>query len=311
MSQCFRIRFKLPGLIRIDSPEQQLVLAEREAGGEDVILEGRGESIQASSELVVEGRDYGDEDEARAAGFRWRGLLERAFAAVNLGADFGDRAPTGVVTRAVAEKVEAQLGQPVLSDVHGVMTFECEPRPRFVSVGASLGIGGSAEHLAQAIAKAREIGAGMSARGSLAYDLYSASFALPPADARFVMLMMALETLIEPAPRSAPARAHVEHLIALTRQADLPEPEKASIASSLSWLENESISHTGRRLAERLDGRIYMDQTPARFFTRCYELRSRLVHGADPRPAVAEVNAACAPLELFVADLLAGELKDR
>lgn len=72
-----------------------MVLAELAADGEDVVLRGLGESIiQDSAQIVVEGREYRNEDEAREAGDRWRGLLEKAFAAVNLGADFGDRAPT-------------------------------------------------------------------------------------------------------------------------------------------------------------------------------------------------------------------------
>lgn len=215
-----------------------------------------------------------------------------------------------MLTKAGAQMFEAQLDQPVLNDVHGVMTFECEPRPRFVSVGVTLSVGRSAEHLTQAIAKARATGASMSGAERLAYDLYSASFALPAADARFVMLMMALETLIEPAPRSDAARVHVERLTALTKQADLPEAEKDSLIRSLGRLMDESISQAGRRLAASLGGRIYMDQTPAKFFTSCYELRSRLVHGYYPRPTFDEVNARCAPLEPFVGDLLAGELKD-
>ena len=188
------------------------------------------------------------------------------------------------LTNAGAQFYEAQLGQPVLNDVHGVMTFECEPRPRFVSVGVSLSVGRSAENLAQAIAKAREIGARMSDTERLAYDLYSASFALPVADARFVMLMMAVETLIEPAPRHIPSRAHVEQLIALTKEADIPTTERDSVVGGLKWLMDESISQAGRRLGARLDGRTYMDQTPATFFTGCYELRSRLVDGAPPTP---------------------------
>jgi hypothetical protein len=165
MSQCFRIRLMLSGPTRISSPGRQMVLAERTADGEDVVLRGLGESIiQNSAQLVVEGRHYRTEDEARAAGDRWRGLLEKAFAAINLGADFGDRAPTSVLTNAGAQIFEAQVGQPVLNDVHGVMTFECEPGPRFVSVGATVSVGRSAEHLAQAIANAREIGPACLAR---------------------------------------------------------------------------------------------------------------------------------------------------
>jgi hypothetical protein len=196
--------------------------------------------------------------------------LEKAFAAINLGADFGDRAQTSVLTNAGAQIFEAQVGQPVLNDVHGVMTFECEPGPRFVSVGATVSVGRSAEHLAQAIANAREIGASMSGAERLAYDLYSASFALPAADARFVMLMMAVETLIEPAPRSDAVRIHVEQLIARTKEADLPTAEKDSVVGSLRSLMDESISQAGRRLAASLDGRIYMDQTAGEFFRSCY-----------------------------------------
>jgi hypothetical protein len=124
------------------------------------------------------------------------------------------------------------------------------------------------------------------------------------------MLMMAVETLIEPARRSDAVRAHVEQLIALTKEADLPNAEKDSVVGSLNWLFDESISQAGRRLAARLGSRNYMGEPPAKFFTGCYDLRSRLVHGHYPRPVFGEVNARCAPLELFVSDLLPGELKD-
>jgi hypothetical protein len=42
----------------------------------------------------------------------------------------------------------------------------------------------------------------------------------------------------------------------------------------------------------------------------CYGSVAGWSTATTPRPAVEEVNARCAPLELFVGDLLAGELKD-
>jgi hypothetical protein len=287
-----------------------VILAEPSAGGENVVLRGHGDSsVNESAQLVVEGYDYGNEDEARDAGERWRHLLEKAFAAVNLGADFGDRAAKSVLTDAGQKMFSEQLGLPVLDDVHGVMTFECEPRPRFISGGATVSVGRPVEHLLKAIAKAREANARMADEERLAYDLYSASFSMPGPDARFVMLMMAVETLIQPAPRSHAVRSQVERLIDLTNEADLPRGERDSLIGSLRLLLGESISRAGRRLAGRLGGRTYEDQTPEKFFTRCYELRSRLVHGHRPRPDFGEVNARCAPLEMFVSELLAGELK--
>lgn len=49
----------------------------------------------------------------------------------------------------------------------------------------------------------------MTEREQLAYALYSASFSESSADARFVMLMMAAETLIKPQPRSETVAEHL------------------------------------------------------------------------------------------------------
>jgi hypothetical protein len=310
ITQCFRIRLILTGSNRVNSQEKTVILAESSVGGQNVVLRGHGEnSINDSDQLVVEGYEYRNEDEARNAGERWRHILEKAFAAVNLGADFGDRAAKSVLTDAGQKMFSEQVGQPVLNDVHGVMTFECEPRPRFISGGVKVSVGRPLEHLLNAIERARAANARMADEERLAYDLYSASMSMPGPDARFVMLMMAIETLTQPAPRSHAARDHVERLIDLTNEADLPEGERDSLIGNLRWLLDESISRAGRRLAGRLVGRTYDDQTPENFFARSYDLRSRLVHGHHPRPDFGEVNARCAPLEMFVSDLLAGELK--
>jgi hypothetical protein len=312
MRQCFRIRFTLSGPVRINSPEKQVVLAQRPHDTEDVVLHGLGEGIiEESHQLVVEGRDYEDEAEALMAGDRWRGWLEKAFAAVDVGADFGDRAAsTSGVPDSGVSWWQQHLGtsQPILNDVHGVMTYQCEPRPRFISGHATLGTGRPVEPVLS-IANARVMGDGLGGRQRLAYDLYSASFTLEAADARFVMLMMAIEALLDPAPREGAARAHVEQVMTLTEKADLPSEEKQSLLGSLRWLLDESISRTGRRLAATLGGKTYFDQRPGKFFTDCYGLRSQLVHGHTPRPSVGAVNARCAPLQEFLTDLLAGDLK--
>lgn len=43
----------------------------------------------------------------------------------------------------------------------------------------------------------------------------------PSSDARFIMLVMAVETLLDPQPRPESSRAHVKDLLALTPAADL------------------------------------------------------------------------------------------
>ena len=72
----------------------------------------------------------------------------------------------------------------------------------------------------------------------------------------------------------------------------------------------ESVGQAGRWLAHTLGKREYMGKTAPAFFSACYELRSRLVHGHMPRPSRDDVDVTAANLELFVGHLLSGPLVD-
>lgn len=122
------------------------------------------------------------------------------------------------------------------------------------------------------------------------------------------MLMMAVETLLDPADRPEKVQAHVQSLIDQTKAADLPEQEKESILGSLKSLFQDSVSRAGQKLAATLEGRTYMDLPPEKFFKKCYTLRSRLAHGDVPRPSFEEVNMMNGPLEQCVGHLLCPKL---
>ena len=47
-----------------------------------------------------------------------------------------------------------------------------------------------------------------------------------------------------------------------------------------------------------------MTQPAPEFFSRCYRLRSQLVHGLMPQPTLAEVVRSQGELRRFVSDLL-------
>jgi len=312
MTFCFRIRFHLGLRVRINSSGTQLALPSA-ASAETITLRPTqdGVPLQDARELVLLGRAYDTEEEATEAARRWRGLIQKALARVNAGADFGDRAPKGFWTKAGLEMLENRTERRVLNDVHGTSVFECEPQPLFARAGGSGIKGVPAERLVTTLAGAIEAGAVMSAREQAAYDLYGASFSTSSADARLALLMMAIETMIEPRPRSDAVREHVDGLIAQTLSADLPEEEIQSIVSSLEWLRSESIGQAGRRLASSVGERIYMDEPPDRFFANCYALRSRLLHGEYPPPTRPEVDRRAGSLELLVRDLLSLELLDK
>ena len=285
--------------------------------GDDVIVRSivLDEALEDADQLLLLGRGYESEEAAQEGGERWRGYLERALARVQMGADFGDRVSPSYMAPEFLETLAEQRGvERVLTDEFGVMVFEEEPWPEFARMSVAGVVRHPVPRLVRAIEKACEISASLSDRDKIAFDLYSASmFVSSLPDARFLTLMMALETLIEQSERSSAAVAHVEQLIQQTQGTELPRDEISSLLGSLRLLRYESISQAGRRLVRTLGDRTYdrlSQQSPEKFFNDCYDLRSRLVHGTLPRPTFNEVNGRIGGLELMVSHLLSGDLLD-
>jgi hypothetical protein len=208
--------------------------------------------------------------------------------------------------------LEEQSGFRVLNDVHGLMLYESEPPPHFAKLDARALRGVSQKHFEQVFARALEEAEALTEKEQLALELFNASFFQQAVEPRFIMLVMAIEALLDLPPRSAAAVAHVESMMQLTQQsASLTPDEKTSLLGSLKWLKCESINQAGRRIAtDRLGARRYMDKEAPTFFSYCYHIRSRLVHGTHPLPTREEVGSAVGQLEVFVSDMVSGSLRD-
>jgi hypothetical protein len=309
VSFCFRIRFSIGERVGLETSADELVLASGDV--ERVILRPcvEGVALRDADWLCVRGQGYATREKAEEAAAEWATRLRLAFALLRIGADFGVRAPKGFLTEHGLKMVEQSAGRRALNNVHGIMVFECEPAPVFAGISAKAKVGKPVEKLLALLEAAADVDVTTAERDVLAFDLYSASFFERSADARFLMLMMALETLIEQEPRSAPAAAHVARLVDATRNADdIPQSEREALIGSLRGLEQESVGQAGRRLARSLGEREYMDEPAPTFFARCYEMRSSLVHGHYPRPESGEVGSRAAALEGFVGDLLGAPL---
>jgi hypothetical protein len=77
-----------------------------------------------------------------------------------------------------------------------------------------------------------------------------------------------------------------------------------TLLSALRRLKLESIGESGKRTVGILGSSIYAGRTPEQFFSQCYSLGSKLVHGHVPRPTRGALNTLITELERFVADLL-------
>ncbi len=270
----------------------------------------QGEAIEKSKTWVFKSEGWTSEEKASQAANMYVDALTFTLVRLRIGADFGNRGPKSGFTSAGLGILETQRGSRILNDVHGLMIFESEPPPSFASMSAH-GLRGVPQDrfekiFSYALAHPRVI----TERERLSIELFNASFFQKSEDSRFLILMMAVEALLEPPPRCSAAVSHVESIMAATNRAEsLSTEEKQSLCGALSWLRFESINQTGRRLAERyLGGRVYKNMKAPSFFSYCYGLRSRLVHGKHPLPSQQEIGLAAAQLETFVSDILSGEL---
>ena len=308
----FRIRCDVPARSGLSTDQASVVISPEGAEPEVRLVSTSPDlSLAESAKFIVRADGYYSEEDAWTAAWLYRDALIRAFARFRVAVDFGERAPQGGLTEAGMRMLEEGTGQRVLNDVHGIMVFASEPAPVFSRVGgAGIRTPVEPDRVVRAVADAVETDEKVPDRERLAYDLFSASFFASTADARFLNLMMAVETLIDQEERPEVVRQHVDDLLERTQTASaLPEEERESLIGGLRWLRIQSVRQAGRQLAETLQGRQYKGMQPGDFFVVCYDIRSKLVHGVYPRPSRGEVGSAAANLELFVADLLAGPLR--
>jgi hypothetical protein len=269
----------------------------------DKSLEG---VIKDAQRLVLTGTGYNSEAEAMSEGELWRGRLMRAFATLNIPADFGDEIrPSGGLTE--HGLVAIGRGRRVLNDSLKLWAYEeTGENPLFVVTNPISGFWVSSPHerLEAALADAITNG-GLNRERQVSYSLYAASSGLAP-EPRFAMLMIAFESLIKLKPRSAGVQSHVRSMITATQNSGLPANEIQSICGSLKWLLDQSINQAGRELAKSLGPRDYLNgEAPDKFFTRCYKVRSALVHGHHPVPNPTELGQLAGPLEHMVSELIA------
>jgi hypothetical protein len=309
MSYSFRIRFNITDDVFIEINTPKVTVGTYM--GCSITLYSHEESIpiKEARKLVLRGDGYASKEEALNAGLHCKDALSLTFARLRIGADFGDRAPKSGFYRSGLEWLREKTGSQFLNDVHGLMTFENEPPKLFASIDVNAVVGRNGERFMKAIEVAIKHTQNSSEKERFAFEFFATSHFQNSIDARFLMLMIATEILLEPDSRSSECQEHIKDLIKRTKESSaLSTRDKESLIGSLKSLRKESIGQAGRKLAKKLGDRKYVGEKPSEFFTKCYALRSRLVHGNEPYPTRDEIANMCTSLEEFVGDLLASPL---
>lgn len=302
----YRVRLYWGSRLPFDEPEWSFPESRHDVR----IVAGRDdEPIRESERIVLRGDNYESEGAARAAGEVARQVLQRAFAVLRFGADFGDHyRGTLHLSEAYTNRLEARYGAPVLPDHQGLMTFPSRLQPRFVGLSAK-GRAGPTKPEAERALTHPGAQVPLTEPERLAHQFFGASFFVDEVpEARLLLLMAAVEALLEFRPRSEEARELVSRWREEVSAAAIEAEERDSILGQLRFVAQESITRSGQRLVSAaLAGRQYDDQEPGAFFRRMYGMRSRIVHPRGRSPERTELVDAIRHLQAMVGDLLAGQ----
>lgn len=306
MSYSFRIRVNRCPTATIQSDEISIAVSTNDEQISVSLRSSNEKPLEESEHYVLVGSGYSTKESANTDGIRYQYALMIALAISRIGVDFGIRAAKSSFTRYGLQWMEGRSGVRVLNNVHGLMVYETEPPPRFMAVSATPMICANCDSFVNNLHRAIKAQPLLSERELISFSLFNASFFQPTSDTRFILLVMAIEALIEPKSRTENAVALVDSLIEQTKSSNCEQNEKNSVIGSLNWLRKESINRAGKRLvAERLGSeQKYEELSPPDFFGKCYKLRSDLVHGSMPFPSFEEVGSLVATLEVFVSELL-------
>ena len=312
MEYRFRVSFRVSGEGSLTSEEEFIEFRAESDGSQLRLSSGeRGTPLGKNERFSVSGGPFESQEAARYAGESVRHALLIVAARTRRGFDLGQKTLRSFGISPYGKQMLANMlgTQEVMEDHLGITVYPSDPEPRFVGLNMKGTVSRPAQSfavdLAQTIGRYRLA----SKKGEIAADLYALSHFARPALARFLLLVIALEALLEPQPRSAEAQAHVDSLIAATTVSTLSDDEKDSLCSALSTLKKESISRTGRRLAESVLGeRVYNFLPPGPFFAKIYKIRSDMVHRGDLDAET--VHSLIGEVDRFVADIVSTRIAE-
>jgi hypothetical protein len=292
----FRVNFQIASGDRInhDAPEMPILAVQ---GGPTLLLKALDSqrSIRGARELLLIGGPFPTAEAATEAGQKALAALHVFSLNARFGIDFGQRRRAGSPSTHISKSPGLTIypaGSLLLTGTDAHLVREV-PASRF----------------ADQISGVYQDSPAFSDRQALAVELYQASHFEDSPRAKFLTLIVAIEALMKPSPRTQDAREFVELLQQLVRRAALPQEDIESLVGSLKWLKDESKGKTGRTLAKYLLGdRNYGGKTASAFFNQCYGIRSQIVHTGrldDPNVDLGELASLTGE---FVADLLKASL---
>ena len=242
--------------------------------------------------LILTKRDIASADQALEEGLATKRALMRAGLIANVPMLFGNDASGTSLSSQLVDHVRETTGLTPRPDVHGIDILDEADGPTFaLRLEAEGRVGTPIDTFLDKLTES--LGTNQPSfmpddRLALAIEVFMAASTQLTPRARFLDSVTVLEILAEQRPSSAEAVAIVEAALAQLneRRGDLDDTEAQSLQGSLARLRNRSIGQSIRDLSGGLDPDAidgYREGDIDAFLSRCYKMRSLLVHdGAAP-----------------------------
>jgi hypothetical protein len=308
----FRLRFNFPETYRINSEADKLELLDLPSGEKITLVSGSsGVSISKQNKVAVIGKFFISKSRAKVAAEKCKRALLYWAIEQRLGLDFGDGKQRSWVTKAGLKYFEKQLGCPIRNDLHGIDVYEHVEKLKFVSFGVKPTVGKHVNRLINTFQREYLKSRHFTEKQLLASEIYASSFFDVSARSRFITLVTAVEALLEPVKRSKEVEKLVKDFEGKVKDLVVDKDTKNSMIGSLGNLKYQSISQAGRMLANRLlPNEIFDEQASDDFFSRSYDLRSRLLHDGVIKEEEGDVGKLANSMEVFVHKLLLAALSN-
>ncbi len=128
--------------------------------------------------------------------------------------------------------------------------------------------------------------------------------------AKFLNLVTVLEVLAVRTERPADELELIDRWLTDVQRANLPQPHKDSLRTSIKALRERSIGASIKALVASDETPRYLGKSPTAFVTDCYTIRSEMTHDGV-EPANANLRETVAPLDDLVQRLLLRRLRTR
>ncbi len=229
--------------------------------------------INMARQLTLTVGGFPSESDAYQFASRLKSAVDLVGVILQDGIDTGSNKALGSVGESIRKHYEAQ-GQQALSEIHGFQIYNEEPKPKFISVRATLSASRPAQTFVDSVLRAMALADKIKPKEKLAIEIYNAAHFESSQESRFISLITAVECLAKPEKLPSPIPELVDELLNKSTYSEKLLPGvRDSFLGRLQELKKESIGKACERTIRETLG-----EQQAKTFKIYYSERSKLVH---------------------------------